>query len=171
MAEKVGEIYYDVDLDTAQIIAANQKARQELDNLGDQAKGAAAGVKTLETQMKTSAAAVNQATKSGGAFRSQFQQAGYQIQDFIVQVQGGQSALVAFSQQGSQLAGAFGPGGAIVGAVIALGSVIAGTLITALNGGKNAMDALKDAADEMDKVITISQNGVAALSDKYANLA
>jgi hypothetical protein len=36
------------------------------------------------------------------------QQAGYQIQDFIVQVQGGQSALVAFSQQGSQLAGAFG---------------------------------------------------------------
>lgn len=44
------------------------------------------------------------------------QQAGYQIQDFIVQVQGGQSALVAFSQQGSQLAGAFGRGGAVVGA-------------------------------------------------------
>lgn len=38
MAEKVGEIYYDVDLDTAQMIAANQKARQELDNLGNQAK-------------------------------------------------------------------------------------------------------------------------------------
>jgi len=171
MAEKVGEIYYDVDLDIAQMIAANQKARQELDNLGNQAKGAAAGVKTLETQMKTSAAAVNQATKSGGAFRSQFQQAGYQIQDFIVQVQGGQSALVAFSQQGSQLAGAFGPGGAVLGAVIALGTVVAGSLITALSGGKNAMDALKDAAEEMDKVITISQNGVAALSDKYANLA
>ncbi|EOZ9372666.1 phage tail tape measure protein, partial [Enterobacter hormaechei] len=94
-----------------------------------------------------------------------------QVQDFIVQVQGGQSALVAFAQQGSQLAGAFGPGGAVVGAVIALSSVIAGVLITSLNGGKNAMDALKDAAEAMDKVITISQNGVAALSDKYANLA
>ncbi len=33
------------------------------------------------------------------------------------------------------------------------------------------MDALKDAAEAMDKVITISQNGVAALSDKYALLA
>lgn len=97
------------------------------------------------------------------------QQAGYRVQDFIVQVQGGQSALVAFAQQGSQLAGAFGPGGAVVGAVIALSSVIAGVLITSLNGGKNAMDALKDAAEAMDKVITISQNGVAALSDKYAN--
>lgn len=104
-------------------------------------------------------------------WKTSMQQAGYQVQDFIVQVQGGQSALVAFSQQGSQLAGAFGPGGAVVGAIIALGSVLAGVLITSLNGGKNAMDALKDAAEAMDKVITISSQGVAALSDKYAALA
>lgn len=108
---------------------------------------------------------------SNKGWKSSMQQAGYQVQDFIVQVQGGQSALVAFAQQGSQLAGAFGPGGAVVGAVIALSSVIAGVLITSLNGGKNAMDALKDAAEAMDKVISISQNGVAALSDKYAYLA
>lgn len=109
--------------------------------------------------------------KGHGNWKSTMQQAGYQVQDFIVQVQGGQSALVAFAQQGSQLAGAFGPGGAVVGAIIALGSVLAGVLITSLNGGKNAMDALKDAAEAMDKVITISSQGVAALSDKYAALA
>lgn len=108
---------------------------------------------------------------SNKGWKSSMQQAGYQVQDFIIQVQGGQSALVAFAQQGSQLAGAFGPSGAVIGAVIALGSVIAGTLITSLNGGKNAMDALKDAAESMDKVITISNQGVAALSDKYAALA
>ena len=118
--------------------------------------------------MKTN---VDTGTKSHGNWKSSMQQAGYQVQDFIVQVQGGQSALVAFSQQGSQLAGAFGPGGAVIGAIIALGSIIAGTLITSLNGGKNAMDALKDAAEAMDKVINVSQNGVAALSDKYAYLA
>ena len=112
-------------------------------------------------------------TSTGGnkSWKSSMQAAGYQVQDFIVQVQGGQSALVAFSQQGSQLAGAFGPGGAVIGALIALGSVIAGVLITSLNGGKNAMDALKDAAEAMDKVITVSSQGVAALSDKYAALA
>ncbi|WP_410736372.1 phage tail tape measure protein [Citrobacter freundii] len=109
--------------------------------------------------------------KGHGNWKSTMQQAGYQVQDFIVQVQGGQSALVAFSQQGSQLAGAFGPGGAVIGAVLALSTVVAGALITSLNGGKNAMDALKSAAETMDKVITISQNGVAALSDKYAVLA
>ncbi|EPF3811646.1 TPA: tail protein (tape measure) [Klebsiella aerogenes] len=114
---------------------------------------------------------VENGAKSTGNWKSSMQQAGYQVQDFIIQVQGGQSALVAFAQQGSQLAGAFGPGGAIVGSIIALSSVLAGVLITSLNGGKNAMDALKDAAEAMDKVITISQNGVAALSDKYALLA
>ncbi|MFE1281556.1 tail protein (tape measure) [Klebsiella aerogenes] len=114
---------------------------------------------------------VESGAKSTGSWKSSMQQAGYQVQDFIIQVQGGQSALVAFAQQGSQLAGAFGPGGAIVGSIIALSSVLAGVLITSLNGGKNAMDALKDAAEAMDKVITISQNGVAALSDKYAYLA
>lgn len=114
---------------------------------------------------------VENGAKGTGNWKTSMQQAGYQVQDFIVQVQGGQSALVAFAQQGSQLAGAFGPGGAVIGSVIALSSVLAGVLITSLNGGKNAMDALKDAAEEMDKVITISQNGVAALSDKYALLA
>ncbi|HFK4479551.1 TPA: tail protein (tape measure) [Citrobacter sedlakii] len=114
---------------------------------------------------------VENGAKGTGSWKSSMQQAGYQVQDFIIQVQGGQSALVAFAQQGSQLAGAFGPGGAIVGSIIALSSVLAGVLITSLNGGKNAMDALKDAVEAMDKVITISQNGVAALSDKYANLA
>ncbi|HDR2727786.1 TPA: phage tail length tape measure family protein [Enterobacter roggenkampii] len=116
-------------------------------------------------------AASDTGAKGHGNWKSTMQQAGYQVQDFIVQVQGGQSALVAFSQQGSQLAGAFGPGGAVIGAVLALSTVVAGTLITSLNGGKNAIDALKDAIETTDKVISVSQNGVAALSDKYAALA
>lgn len=115
--------------------------------------------------------ATDRAMGGNKGWKGSMQQAGYQVQDFIVQVQGGQSALVAFSQQGSQLAGAFGPGGAVIGAVIALSTVVAGTLIASLNGGKNAIEALTDAASAMDKVISVSQNGIAALSDKYANLA
>lgn len=71
-------------------------------------------------------AASDTGTKGHGNWKNSMQQAGYQVQDFIIQVQGGQSALVAFSQQGSQLAGAFGPGGAVLGSVIAISSVIAG---------------------------------------------
>lgn len=114
---------------------------------------------------------VDQGTKSHGAWRQQMQQAGYQVQDFIVQVQGGQSALVAFSQQGSQLAAAFGPSGAIIGAIIALGSVLVGTLVKSLGNAEDKMKNLAAATNALDQVISISQGGVAALSDKYALLA
>lgn len=150
---------------SAAVLAAQLRAGSKASDEEKQKIGELTGrLYDMKTGVETGA-------KGTGKWKSSMQQAGYQVQDFIIQVQGGQSALVAFAQQGSQLAGAFGPGGAIVGSVIALSSVLAGVLITSLNGGKNAMDALKDAAEAMDKVITISQNGVAALSDKYANLA
>lgn len=114
---------------------------------------------------------VDTGAKSHGNWKNTMQQAGYQVQDFVVQVQGGQSALVAFAQQGSQLAGAFGPQGALLGAVIAIGSAVAGTLVASLGKGKNAMEALQDATKTLDGVMTVSSNGVAALSDKYAEMA
>ncbi|MGM8554937.1 tail protein (tape measure) [Enterobacter hormaechei subsp. steigerwaltii] len=150
---------------SAAILAAQLRAGS---NATEEEKKTIADLTGRLYDMKNGTEAGAKGTKN---WKSTMQQAGYQVQDFIVQVQGGQSALVAFSQQGSQLAGAFGPGGAVLGAVIALSSVIAGTLITSLSGGKNAMEALKDATEAMDRVINISQNGVAALSDKYAMLA
>lgn len=108
------------------------------------------------------------AGKSTNGFRNALQQGGYQVQDFIVQVQGGQSALVAFSQQGSQLASVFSP---VAGAVLTIATVIAGSLMASLSDGKNAIDAMKDAISAMDQVISVSSNGVAAYSDKFAALA
>lgn len=108
------------------------------------------------------------AGKSTNGFRNALQQGGYQVQDFIVQVQSGQSALVAFSQQGSQLASVFSP---VAGAVLTIATVIAGSLLASLSNGKNAIDAMKDAISAMDQVISVSSNGVAAYSDKFAALA
>lgn len=108
------------------------------------------------------------AGKSTNKFRNALQQSGYQVQDFIVQVQGGQSMLVAFSQQGSQLASVFSP---VAGAVLTIATVIAGSLMASLSNGKNAIDAMKDAISAMDQVISVSSNGVAAYSDKFASLA
>lgn len=108
------------------------------------------------------------AGKSTGNFKNIMQQGGYQIQDFIVQVQGGQSALVAFSQQGSQLASVFSP---VAGAVLTIATVIAGSLIASLGNGKNAVDSLKEAIATMDSVVSISSSGVAVYTDKFAQLA
>lgn len=150
---------------SAAILAAQLRAGS---NATEEEKKTIADLTGRLYDMKNGTEAGAKGTKN---WKSTMQQAGYQVNDFIVQVQGGQSALLAFSQQGSQLAGAFGPGGAVVGAVIALSSVIGGVLISSLKGGKSATDALSEAVETMDKVITVSQNGVAAYSDKYAELA
>ena len=144
----------------AQLRAGSKATDEEKQKIGD-----------LTGRLYDMKTGVENGAKGTGKWKTSMQQAGYQVQDFIVQVQGGQSALVAFSQQGSQLAGAFGPGGAVIGAVIALSTVVAGTLVASLGSGKNAIDALKDAIETTDKVISISQNGVGALSEKYAALA
>ncbi|MBF0375396.1 MAG: phage tail length tape measure family protein, partial [Alphaproteobacteria bacterium] len=66
------------------------------------------------------------------------QQAGYQVGDFAVQVAGGQNALVALTQQGSQMLGVFGPWGAVLGAA----GAVAGALAVGMFGvGKNTKDA------------------------------
>jgi hypothetical protein len=75
------------------------------------------------------------------------QQAGYQFADFAVQVQGGTSALVALGQQGSQLLGIFGAGGAIAGAVLAIGTAVALPLVRMNQGAKDFDDALKSAVE------------------------
>lgn len=114
---------------------------------------------------------VDVAQKSSKGLGGTFGQLGYQVQDIAVQLQGGQNALLVFGQQGSQIASIFGPTGAVVGAVLAVGSALAASLIPSLMQGGNEMDKLRKAAEDLDKVVTVSSNGVAALSNDYALLA
>ncbi|MBZ1846682.1 phage tail protein [Klebsiella pneumoniae] len=163
--EKVGGIYIEIEAETAKLLAGQQQANRALDSIGDHAQKTAGQLNKLDTQVSATAKGVS------SGLRSSIQQAGYQLQDFIVQVQGGQSALVAFSQQGSQFAGAFGPGGAIVGAVIALGTVLAGILMPSLTSSADKMKDLETAAESLNKIVVINSQGVAALSNDYARLA
>lgn len=99
------------------------------------------------------------------------QQVGYQVQDMIVQIQGGTSAFVAIGQQGSQLAGAFGPGGAVIGAVIALGAAVAGTLVKSLDNASVSTEELQASTKTLDDVLSKNKDGTYALSDSFVELA
>lgn len=88
-----------------------------------------------------------------GSFRpmgNSVQQVGFQVGDFATQVAGGQSALVAFGQQASQLAGIFGPGGALLGAVIAIGAAIGGAFVRGMGEGEEATKSLRERIDELN---------------------
>lgn len=112
-----------------------------------------------------------QAGKGFKGMIGMLQQAGYQIGDFAVQVQAGQSALVAFSQQGSQLLGAFGPYGAIAGALLTLGTIIGAQLFDSAQTGKSGLDLLKSASQDLDRIIRIGKDGIAAYSDEFYQLS
>ena len=150
---------------SAAILAAQLRAG---DSATDAQKAKIAELTGRLYDMKNS---TEMAGKSTGNFKNALQQSGYQIQDFVVQVQGGQSALVALSQQGSQLISVFGAGGAIAGALLTVSTVIAGSLIASLGNGKNAVDSLKEAIATMDSVVSVSSSGVAVYTDKFAQLA
>lgn len=171
MAEEVGGIVYEVGMDVKGLQSGTSNVNSALNQVQTSADKTSKQISNLDTKLSQTAVSVNNASKSMTGFRTVMQQGGYQIQDFIVQVQGGQSALVAFSQQGSQLAGAFGPGGAVVGALIALGSVLAGVLMSALGNTADEMKTLQTAAENLNKVVVINSQGVAALSNDYARLA
>ncbi|GKJ67445.1 TPA: hypothetical protein MAR06_000384 [Klebsiella pneumoniae] len=163
--ENLGGIYIEIEADVAKLLTGQRQANQALDSIGDQAQKTATQLNKLDTQVSATAKGVS------GSLRTGFQQAGYQIQDFIVQVQGGQSALVALSQQGSQLLGVFGAGGAVAGALLTIGTVIVGSLIASMDNATVSTKALEDAQKRLSDIFQVSANGVVVLSDKFAKLA
>jgi len=114
---------------------------------------------------------------SGKAARANevaLQQAGYQVQDFIVQIQSGTNPLIAFSQQGSQLAGFFaGPWGAAIG----LGIAAVGFLGTALLGLGEKSDKIKKQMENLNETLSLYSDlssqisDSKALSEEFGNLA
>lgn len=120
------------------------------------------------SQLTTTAATAGKAT---GGFGTKAQQAGYQIQDMVVQLQGGTSAFVAIGQQVPQFLGAFGPIGAITGTVVALGAAIGGVLYKSMGDATVSAKDLKQATKDLNDIITETDDGVEVLTDRILKLA
>jgi hypothetical protein len=83
-------------------------------------------------------------TKHLRFMRGGFGQVGYQIQDMAVQAQMGTNSMIILGQQGSQVASLFGPGGAMIGAVLAVVAALSTVLIPNLFGASKAMKKVED---------------------------
>jgi hypothetical protein len=72
-------------------------------------------------------------------------QFGHQIQDIAVQLSMGTNAMIVFGQQGSQIASLFGPQGALLGAVLAVGAGIATAFVKDVKEGEKQLEELSEA--------------------------
>lgn len=125
------------------------------------------------------------ATKAAGGFallgnmsnqnRARIQNLGFQLQDVAVQLQAGTRASVVFAQQGSQIASIFGPVGAIIGTLAAVGiPLLAVAFANGAEEGQKLEDVMSDLRDlstglkDAQDILSLS---VQELRDKYGQYA
>lgn len=104
--------------------------------------------------------------------RGGFGQLGHQVQDVAVQLQGGTDAMIVMGQQGGQIASIFGPGGAIVGAFLAVGAA-AFTAFRDVEVAENKFDELRTTLEGLKPAADASAEAIrgAVLALQVAQLA
>ena len=107
------------------------------------------------------------AGKSTNKFGMYTQQVGYQVGDFFVQVQSGTDALVAFGQQGTQLAGLL-PG--LAGAILGIGLAISTALGRAYLESKNLTINFKEIKKDMGAALEPIKPLIDAITSAFSSL-
>lgn len=105
-----------------------------------------AGMAQAQGDMRKTGKAAKDLNTNLRFMRGGIGQVGHQIQDVSVQLQMGTDAMIVLGQQGSQIASLFGPGGALLGAFLAIGAAAAGPLFNAITGTTTVMSDLADSA-------------------------
>ncbi len=147
--------------------SARTAARSDLDAQNAKTREAAKAARDLaEAQKAQSKAAGNAAFKNT--------QLGFQLQDFFIQVQAGQSPLTAFIQQGSQLSGTFGGAGnafrAVLGLLTPLRVAIGATAAAVGAIGFAFYEGSKQSKAFADSIV-LTGNFAGQTEDKFNSLA
>lgn len=159
MAIDAGTVYYTVDADTQKAIDSAAEMNKALDST----KGKMSG---LDTQVSKTSKAVNSGLSSVGRSAGQ---AGIQIQQFIGQIQGGQSAMLALSQQSADLG--FVLGAPLLGAVVGIGASLVGMLLPTLFDSSDALEKVEKATERVRAALTLSSDGISDYSDSMKILS
>lgn len=114
-----------------------------------QAAAAMDKLETASTKAAAASTASSTATRKAGDVALQ---AGYQVQDFATQVGAGTSAFTAFAQNAPQFLSVFGPGGAVAGALLAVGAVAAKVFMEMGDDAKSASEKAEELAETIDKI-------------------
>lgn len=174
-----------VSADTANAEAGFNRVETGLDEMGRAATRANSKVAAINAPMR-------QVTRTGGGMGRGFQNLGYQINDFAVQVSAGQSATLALNQQLPQLLQGFGLFGVALSVVAAVGipvftamramntegrdmTEIFGTLqplVQAIGSGLAAVGEIAVSAAELlvnniDRILTIGATAAAFFAGKW----
>jgi phage-related minor tail protein len=158
------------------------QSAQQLGQFTNAAKGAAGAADNLEDQLRATSAAQSQVANSarpltgamqgvGQAFSrnsSALQNASFQLQDIVVQMEMGVPASRVLGQQLPQLLGGFGALGAVVGLAVGLLLSFAPAAFGAADSAEKLTDAMDALEDAMQRVREAQKGqSLADLSKQY----
>lgn len=144
-----GKIVNSIKRATTQLEQLGKTASQKLE-MNISAKGLdAAKFEPMLAKLRELESAQNRVVTSSRSFGGGLQNTSYQLQDFIVQVNGGTDATRALSMQLPQMLVGFGAAGAAIGVVAAL----LPNLIQAFGNAGESSKKFSDAMSDFDKAI------------------
>lgn len=155
MSLKLGTLEVDITGDTSGLQRAENVVNKSSTKINSSLKG-------VEAAAVKSSGGFSRIGRSSG-------QAGIQLQQFVGQIQGGQNAMLALSQQSADLG--FVLGAPLLGAVVGISASIAGFLLPSLFDSKDATEDLEEAMKRLDDVAIETADGVEILSKKLVELA
>jgi hypothetical protein len=144
---------------------AASKAIREAERAYQEAARSAAKYSGAQVEVRraslASAQALQEVSRASRLSGSNLQNIGFQVGDFATQVGAGTSASQALGQQLPQLLGGFGPLGAVMGAVAAIGIPLGAAFFNMADGA----NALSDELSEMEPTLGSVRGSISALSD------
>jgi hypothetical protein len=159
MAENAGAIRYTVETDTSSQLKAEKVVNTSTKNIE----------KDFQRVDKSIAKTSKNATKNIGKFGRASGQAGIQFQQFIGQIQGGQNAMLALSQQSADLG--FVLGAPLLGAIVGISASVAGILAPSLLAGKDNTELLEKAIEQLIVTTAQASDGTIIFSEALEKLA
>ncbi len=166
MAENVGGIVWTAEMKTEQLVGAEKTITNTLNKTDQAFTKTGKASDQLNTRYTKTAQGVQKATKG---MSRQFGMAGVQVQQFVGQIQGGQSALLALSQQGADLGIVMGAAG--LGAAVGIGATALSFLLAALGTSETAIKDLTEATEKLDSAFDDAASGSDTLSKEIERLA
>lgn len=152
----MSDIQYNIDIEYQKFLDGSRRATQVLIDLDKFAKRTDASFDDLYNSgvavgggMTKTAQAVGSATGKFGNMNGAISNLSYQLQDMSVQAAMGTDALIILGQQGPQIASIFGAGGAVVGAIIALGALLAGQFSSSVKVAEKSLDEMIESIDDL----------------------
>ena len=162
MTQKVGGVEFSVEVDASGVSSASQSVQSDLREVEESFKKASSGASRLSGSAKKTGGSLSGLGKNAG-------QAGIQIQQFVGQIQGGQSALLALSQQGADLGIVLGKAG--LGAAVGIAATALSFLIPALTGAEEKTSSLRDRIKELGDEIELTSNQIKFLGRENSKAA